>query len=288
MLEFLSPDSIAVTIRMLRETFSGSFLLVEGDVDARFFKRFVDNLACHVHVCFCRASVIRVVSLLDEGGFIGHLGIIDKDFADIFGEHLDGDNLIYTDENDIELTIFQSDVFERVLHEYCNEGRVAALEAAQAQPIREILLQNGSKLGAIRYLSRARAWHLVFSEMTLRYTPDRSISIDVDRQIEHLRGRSHGTSMPILEQVRAAVDEVYNTHQGRLLTCGPDICEILSKAIHDVCGRAHVALSRGGIALGEVFRAAFSRENFAATQLCAQIREWESMRPGFRILPVAA
>src|SRR5437763_6191967 len=129
MRQFLSPSSIAATIRMLRSTFTGSFLLVEGDVDARLYGRLVDRSACHVQICNNRANVICVVKILDTGNFIGHLGIIDKDFSPLLSEtRYESENLLQTDENDIELTILCSDTLDRFLAEYGNPTKITAVE----------------------------------------------------------------------------------------------------------------------------------------------------------------
>ena len=81
--EYLTADTIATTVRMLRGTFPGSFLILEGDVDARLLKRFVDQSACMIQVAHSRSNVISVISILDADEFVGHVGLIDKDFADI-------------------------------------------------------------------------------------------------------------------------------------------------------------------------------------------------------------
>ena len=53
---------------------------MEGDVDARLYKRLINNGMCHVQICKNRHNVICVVKILDTGNFVGHLGIIDRDF----------------------------------------------------------------------------------------------------------------------------------------------------------------------------------------------------------------
>jgi hypothetical protein len=64
MRQYINANSIAVTIRMLRTVFPGSALLVEGDVDARFFKRLIDQQECRVLVCHNRSNVIKVIGIL--------------------------------------------------------------------------------------------------------------------------------------------------------------------------------------------------------------------------------
>ena len=106
MREFINPNNIAATINMLRSTFKGSFLLVEGDVDARLYKRLINNNMCHVQICKNRQNVICVVKILDTGNFVGHLGIIDADFSTMMGEKFTSENVLLTDENDIELRYY--------------------------------------------------------------------------------------------------------------------------------------------------------------------------------------
>jgi hypothetical protein len=121
--------------------------------------------------------------------------------------------------------------------------------------------------------------------MEFRFVSRRDIEIDVDRQIEHLRGRSRGTAMPSADEVKRAMEQTMDQHSGALtLVCGHDLCEIVSKGVHDIFGRAHVALSRTGIAVEEVFRAAYSRSDFESSSLIRQIRAWEAKRRPFRIL----
>src|SRR5260221_4475516 len=285
MRELLNANTIAVTIQMLRTSDrQRRFLLVEGDVDVRLLKRLVDPTACHVQICYNRANVIRVVAIVDGRQFIGHLGVIDRDFADMLNETFDTENIVMTDHNDIEMTIYQSDVFDRFISEYANAEKVRAVENAKQLPLREILVSSASTLGTLRYLSRSLGWNLDFEGMTVRFI-DRDVQVDLPRQVEHLRGRSRRTTMPNLDDVMQLFNDARRRFADRCLhSCGHDICEIMSKGIHDVFGRAHVALSRGGLAVEEVFRAAFTAENFAATQLFADIRAWETTRVPFSIL----
>jgi hypothetical protein len=285
MRQFLTPSSIAAAIRMLRSTFTGSFLLVEGDVDARLYGRLVDRTACHVQICNNRANVVCVVKILDRGGFVGHLGIIDKDFAPLIDEtHYASENLLGTDENDIELTILCSDTLERFLSEYGNPTKIMAVENDRKEKLRDVLIRSASLIGTLLLLSRVKGWNLDFDGMTIRFT-ERTLDIDLDRQIEHLRGRSQGTTMPDLAQVKAEMSELAN-RQSRVIshTRGCDLCEVLSKGVHDVFGRNHHKLARGGVAVEEIVRAGYSRENFAQTRLFAAIKGWEAKRAPLRIM----
>lgn len=197
MREYLTPHTIASTIRMLRSTAATlSFLIVEGDTDARLLKRFLDQRLCHVQVAYKRDYVLGVVTILDADGFVGHLGLIDKDFADMLGEETDKRNVITTEENDIEVMIFRTQVFERFLAEYCNDHKIKILESRKSAPLRDILVNSAASIGTIRYLSRRQQWNIDFQEMTYRFKKRNDVEVDIARQIEHLRGRSRSSPMP--------------------------------------------------------------------------------------------
>src|SRR5882757_6918676 len=165
MRHLLTPSSMAATIRMLRTTFVGSFLLIEGAVDARLYGRLVNRGACHVQVCHNRASVICVVRILDSGGFIGHLGIIDRDFSALLHvEVYSSENLLLTDENDIELTILSSDALDRFVAEYGNADKIAALQNRKGEQRGDILMRSASAIGPLRLRSRINRRNLKFDD----------------------------------------------------------------------------------------------------------------------------
>jgi Protein of unknown function (DUF4435) len=232
--QFLTSNTMASTIRMLRSTFPlKSFLLVEGAVDARLWVRFTHQDTCFVQLCYNRANVVQVVAVLHEGGFVGHLGLIDHDFAELLGEQFASRNLITTDPNDLEVLLFQSDVFERFVGEFCNADKVISLQAAKGAPLRGVLIASASIIGTLRYLSRLHRWNLVFEDMTYRFPGRRDLDIDVRMQILHLRGRSQGTSMPVENEVMAEIERAKAQFPDLLQrVCGHDLCEIISKAVH--------------------------------------------------------
>jgi type I restriction enzyme S subunit len=121
-------------------------------------------------------------------------------------EKFTSDNLLLTDENDIELTILCSDTPDRFIAEYGSPEKVTAIQNAKRLSIRDILIRSASTIGTLLLLSKTNEWNLDFKEMTVRFAGRDDIDIDVDRQIEHLRGRSPGTTMPHLDVVKADVD----------------------------------------------------------------------------------
>jgi hypothetical protein len=226
-----------------------------------------------------------MVEMLDAGGFVGHVGLIDKDFGEILNEEIGSDNIIFTDKNDLEVTIFASDVFERFVAEYCNIRILGAFEEGKGESVREALIRIASITGALRCLSKLEGWNLRFDQMSFMFEQRRDIEIIIHQQIGHLRGRSQGTTMPSNEQVETLYMRFRDAYPGAIrYVSGHDLCEIICKGVHDVFGRAHVELKRSAIAVEEVFRAAFSVENFRATALYQHLKAWEVRNPPFVVL----
>lgn len=285
MREYLTDDSFANTIRLIRvASAQKSFLIMEGDTDARVLKRFVGS-ECHIQVCNGRSSVINTVFILDAAKVCGCLGIVDKDFSDLLGLDVGSDNILLTDLNDLELLIFNSDAFDRFIAEYGNEDKIDIFQKEKQLLIRDILVRSASALGTLRYLSLRNGWGLDFEGMTIRFSERRDVEIDLVQQIEHLRGRSKNRSLPDTKIVQQEIDRAVHKFPNTLTrVCGHDLCEIISKGIFDVFGRAHVKLGKGGNAVEEVLRTAFTQENFSKTQLFAKIKAWESRYFPFRVL----
>lgn len=285
MREYLSEYTIASSIKMLRTTFAGSFLLVEGDTDARLFRRFVDLTLCFIQNCYNRDNVLKVISIVEGESFPGCLGVVDRDFGEMLSEKIESDNVIVLNVNDMETMLLVSDAFESFVAEYANSEKVSALEATEGSSLRQILIRSAGEIGALRFLSRCHRWNLDFKEFKIKYVHRRELTVDLDAQIEHLRGRSPGTCMPAKEAVKDLIASVRTAFPDPLLrTHGHDICEFLAKGIHDVFGRAHLQLGRSGTAVEETLRAAFSSENFRSSALYADIKTWELNNRPYHVL----
>jgi len=64
----LKPDRIANRIRLLRtqSQYTGSFLIAEGDTDARVWKNLVDSTKCRVENAHNKNNAVAVLNILDK------------------------------------------------------------------------------------------------------------------------------------------------------------------------------------------------------------------------------
>src|SRR6266446_4329608 len=97
---------VAAQIRLMRQVWKGSFLLLEGSTDAKVFDRFIDGSRCQIEIGFGKPNVHDAIELLEDEGFPGVVGVIDADFDRLTGTTYSLDNLCITDVHDLDFMIF--------------------------------------------------------------------------------------------------------------------------------------------------------------------------------------
>jgi hypothetical protein len=83
MREYITPNFIANQIRLLRDRsqYTGySFLIAEGDTDARVWKNLVDSKKCRVENAHNKDNAVKVLNILEQSNFAGILAVVDADF----------------------------------------------------------------------------------------------------------------------------------------------------------------------------------------------------------------
>ncbi|XZN89210.1 MAG: hypothetical protein ACM65M_16220 [Microcoleus sp.] len=83
MKEHINPSYIANQIRLLRNQpkfTEHSFLIAEGDTDARVWKNLVDSTKCRVEIAHNKDNAVKVLNILERDNFAGVLGVVDADF----------------------------------------------------------------------------------------------------------------------------------------------------------------------------------------------------------------
>ncbi len=145
----LTAHSIANTVRMSRTQHKGAFLVLEGDTDARLFKRFTDSVWCRIMPAFGKDMALKVLEILNKEKFPGVLVVVDAEFWHVEGKALGVSNLLVTDTHDLETMILKSsDCLDRLLDEY---GKWKILEALETSVI-DMLLEGARPVGYLRWL----------------------------------------------------------------------------------------------------------------------------------------
>ncbi|MEG4347888.1 DUF4435 domain-containing protein [Microcoleus sp. A003_D6] len=146
-----SPHYIATQIRLLRtdKQYSGSFLIAEGDTDARVWKNLVDSTNCRVENAHNKDNAVKVLNILEKDNFAGVLAIVDADFWILEGTVNSNPNLLLTDTHDLETMLLKSPSLEKVLSEHGSEQKVKDF----GKDIRQTLLESAKVIGYLRWAS---------------------------------------------------------------------------------------------------------------------------------------
>ena len=186
MKEYISSDSIANTIRMLRTQHSGSFLIAEGDTDSRVWKNLVDSTKCCVENAYNKDKAVEVLNILEKDNFAGVLAVVDADFYILEETVLLSPNLLLTDTHDLETMLLKSPALEKVLREHGSTEKIERFPH-----IRQTLLQSAKILGYLRWASLKFKYGLKFQDLAFnKFVDDRTLILNESKLIQTVKNHS--------------------------------------------------------------------------------------------------
>ena len=266
-------------LKMSRTGFAGSFLLVEGEDDHRFWRRRVAANACELVIGGGKLNVEGCIERVDAQSFPGALGLVDADFSGIDGVSPSA-NLIYTEHHDLEATLLQSSVFEAVLDEYGDASRIAAFEARAGHDVRTALLARGLVFGRLRWLSQRQSLSIGFADLPIaRFLEPAGWRLD-ETDLYTVAASLCGLTAAHL---KAQVDALPGAHPW-MLCQGHDLLHILNIGLARTLGRAYPGHDR----IAGMLRQAFKPHELHGCTLHRDLRGWEARNPPYRVLPPPA
>ena len=281
----ISGTIIANEVRLQRATHKGSFLLVEGNDDEKFFEKFCDPQQCSIFVCLGRGRLLEAITALGMTDFPGALGIADRDFSEFVNFPSFEGKVIFTDENDLEIMILCSPALDNLLGEFGAKDRVSAIVASEGKQVCDLVFDAASFVGALRLVSQVEGWSLSFEGMTYQFIDPNSYCLDESETVKHVLGRSKQrpsmTNDEILTRVREQVSQV---DLAKKLCCGHDCLRVLRKALRKEFGHTNEFNNDGRAkTLGRILRLAYDFDFFRLTNAYQEIRKWETVT-GFKVL----
>lgn len=299
MREYLGPHEAANQARMLRSQWAGAFLLVEGDTDARFYKRFVHR-ECII-VAHGKENVLGGLRILVDEAFAGVAAIVDRDLWAVGeGARPKLDGLMCTDERDLEIMVLRSPALDHVLDMYDSPQKRDALHA-KGLSVTTLLLRAGTEIGYLRWLNghHAHARHhddgtalspngtlrLKFDGLDFGKFLDRG-TLKVDRR-KLLQTLSNHSRQPLhTERVEAALDRLRASaresgYEDWDICSGHDLVEILKIGLCRCFGTWNQGELRN---LDRALLAAYGGDQFRQTALFAAMQAWSEQHPAYELL----
>jgi hypothetical protein len=137
---------------MVATTHAGSFLVVEGDDDSKFWKPRTARGECDVVKAGGKRTAVEAGKRLDAIDFARVVGVVDNDCDRLRGIAPASRNLVHTDTRDLEGLLLRSSARDKVLAEYGNAQKMRRFET-EFGPVREALVARALLLGKLRGLS---------------------------------------------------------------------------------------------------------------------------------------
>jgi hypothetical protein len=281
MRDYLTPERDATAIRLRRDTFHGTFLLVEGSSDKIFYERFVDKTECTVitNSILGKQRVIDVLIILENSEFQGILMIIDADFDHLKGSSHSSSNLIRTDTHDLETMLLNSSALEKVIAEFGSEEKIARF----GRDVRKALLEAGMPIGYLLWISQLDELNLTFDGITFsKFIDDQTLQIDELKLIQEVKNKSQAFGLKSENLQQRLTNQKNNSHDPWQVCRGHDLVEILSLGLRRAIGSAKTSDVEPN-SLERSLRLAYEETYFYKTQIYLSIRSWESNNQPFRV-----
>lgn len=277
------PVATANAIRMKRQSYNGSFLIVEGRDDRLFFDPFVNDKDCRITVAEGKENVAEVIAILETECFLGVVGVVDADLDHIEGNRLLSNNIIVHETVDLEALLIRSMALDRVLVEKGNAQKIAAF----GKDVRNELVATAVWIGCLRLYSHRTELNLKFQGLKYkRFVNKESLTIDIQALVREVMARSQRPDLSCPDIVK----DIKSIHQSLsdfwLICYGKDMVELLAFGLRSVLGTNKVQDVRPEM-IKTYLRLSFNRSDLNRTKLSRDLRAWMVLNSGFRVLQPA-
>lgn len=274
--QYKSSGDIVSEILMSRTGFNGSFLVVEGDEDSRFFKGRVAKNECEIVIAGGKAVVEGSIQRLDSQQFRGALGVCDDDCASFNGFQSVSPNLIATECRDLDTWLIRSPALERLLAVYGDKTTIEAFETKNGS-VRDNLIRIALPFGRLRWLSIKNGLLISFDSLKLPRFLKSQWAFSPDELFD-VAAQQINTTASSLRDLTDALPQV----DPWLVCQGHDLMHLLVQGLRDgTLGTTNP----GSYHIGSVLRAALDDSHWRASRLAVDIRQWESRNTPYRVLP---
>ncbi|EHJ46352.1 hypothetical protein DFW101_0335 [Solidesulfovibrio carbinoliphilus subsp. oakridgensis] len=285
--EEITADVVASQVEFERDAHDGAIIIVEGDSDSHFFKKIIDEENCKIVIAAGKENATGAIYKLNKEDFSGVLCIVDSDFCCV--GHVDIDdtnNIAMTDFHDIEILLFESPSFDKLVEGFGSKHKIASALNGDRNNLRDLIYEPGVLIGAFKLWSKINSHNLTFKKLGDKgyaFININDLSCDIQSLIRSVK---HASAMQHLvdSDVEKAILEISSSDlDKRHLCCGHDICWIISRALRKLIG-SHQKESVSKENIERILIIGYEKCYFLTTQLYQKILKWEAINPGYKIL----
>ena len=270
---------IETEIIMMRQLHTGSFLIIEGEDDHKFWTSRIASGHCELIIGNGKPNVEGALERLDRRSFQGALGIVDDDFDSLQGRQRSSLNLIMTDAHDLECMLLRSTALERVLAEFGNRKKIQDFERIYDCTVRDALLERGLEFGRLRWLVLRKGWNIPFSHLKpQRFMNQASWNVCINRL------HAETIALILSEDITDLNTELESLPSADpwSLCQGHDLVSILRIGLLKVLGNLKV--SKGVNDIASMLRSAFDDQELQSSHLGTAIHCWEKANQPYRVI----
>jgi hypothetical protein len=283
------PNIIANKVRQLRTQSKSkeTILIFEGDIDQRFYNRFIDKESCLSFAPNGKGDAIHIFEILESYDLSGVLFIVDADFDRLEGKYLDKSNIFLTDTHDLETMILKSPALETLLAEYGSKQKIENITKSRNKGIRQMLLEAGIQIGYLRWVNEKDNLSLKFEGISFNeFIDENLLTLNLVKMIITVQNKSQRRDIKT-ELLQERLSQLSNPdHDPWDVCCGHDLVCILSLGLRKALGSNNAnAVSPERIELD--LRLSFELAYFLVTQLYKSLKAWEKTNHPFRIFKLS-
>lgn len=261
-------------VKLLRQNYSGTILIVEGPRDFKIFQKFIIDENCKIFVGTGKPNTIEAIEKLNKENDYLVVAVIDADFWRLENIDSHAPNLIVTDLRDLDIMILYSRALRNFLIEFGDEEKIKAL----SKPIFPFLLEKSKPLAILRWISSPtqKKYGLTFDDEVKidDFINKGDLSLKIDRMIQIiLRGSSKTDLDP--EEIKQNIQSFDCSEINLLDFChGHDMTKILYIGLKNVFGNKQS--KRLDLSLLEInLRAHYGFSEFSKTKIFESLNHWE-------------
>ena len=276
-----SVDIMANEIRLNRQIFKGSIVIVEGSTDKLFYDNFIEDTKCQIKSANNKEDAIKIYEKIKQDGYKGILVVVDADFWRLNGQESSDTNVLLTDTHDLESMIINSRAFDKFLNAFGDFDKIKNMHKS----IREALLDVAVPIGIFRWISspEKEAWCFTFKGLPyqeLVITPE--FKLNVGRLIDSVMTISDRFDIDRSLIMREIEENIERGQDPWQVCSGHDLVGLLLAGLNGTFGISN--LKYDSTVVQKELILSYEYIFFKSTGLFRSIKDWEETNQPFRVL----
>ena len=271
MREYLTSEDLSNQISMMRTTYHGVIIVVEGVTDQRLFEKFIDKDNVWLMQAHSKDKVKSTVLCMKEKRNDNKIiGIVDPDL-DLVNGRIAKHPIYNTDCRDMEMMLIRSNAFNDVMDEYADSERILSKDLS-VESIRNLIVKASSNIGKLMKISSDIGACLSFKDLDFRqFINTRTISCNTRKLIDCVI--SNTVNCGIGRKKLYDIFDEEPDYDPWIIARGHDTVAVFLLVLTREIGSFNARYLKEG-ELGGSLRLAFSDEDFKATSLYAKTESW--------------